>query len=85
MIVNMVESYTEVVYRALTVVEPQPTILITINPKERKLSLFWDPDSWSIIAFQDLGCTSPSTGRLPKMFMYVCIHACAVSCSVLYW
>ena len=29
----------------------QPITLVAIKPKERKLSLLWDPCQWSIITF----------------------------------
>ena len=34
----------------------QPITLTTDNHTRKKLGLFWDPDLWSIIAYQDL-CT----------------------------
>ena len=40
--------------------------MITINPTERKLGLLWDPDSWSILTFQDLRFTSVRTAKLLK-------------------
>ena len=46
--------------------EPQPTRLIIIDPRKKKLCLLCDSNSWSIVAFHDLSTTSAVTSRLAK-------------------